>query len=456
MKNIGINMKYLWPILALAGFGMSIQAANKPNIVLIMADDLGYNDVGFHGSTVIKTPHLDRLAAIGTQFSDAHVTASVCSPSRAGMMTGRYQQRFGHEANCPPRHHGMDPEERTLGQALLECGYTTAVFGKWHLGNAEHRYPTVRGFDLFWGLREGSRNYWYNSKKDDQQGNPHAIEHNGKRAKFEGHLTDALGDKTVKFIEACKDKPFFAFLSFTAPHGPLQSKKEDMEALGTKDQYAGLIYGMDRNIGKVLKSLEDNNLMDNTIIWFLSDNGGTVSQASNRPLGGKKGTKFEGGHRVPFILYWKDKVPAGKVYAPMVSSMDIFPTCVKAAGGNLKQERPLDGVYLLPFVTGTNKDVPHKQLYFRKLECAAMRDGKWKLIRVEKLGFGLYDLDKDIGESTNLALEMPEKVTDMSKALKAWEADKAKELGWKEGARWTKVRYDYHKAMFETGKPPQR
>ena len=203
-----------------------------------------------------------------------------------------------------------------------------------------------------------------------------------------------------------------------------------------------------------MKCLEENKLMDNTLIWFLSDNGGICAQASNYPLGGKKGTEFEGGHRVPFIVYWKGKVPAGKDYAPLVSSMDIFATCVKAAGGSLEQERPLDGVDLMPFVTGKATGIPHEQLYFRKLECASMRDGKWKLIRVEKLGFGLYDLEKDIGESTNLAKAMPERVSEMSKMLKTWEADKATKLEWREGAYWTKVRYEYHKAMFETGKPP--
>ncbi len=446
--------KYIVLLSAIATASL-VLAAERPNVLVIMADDLGYHDLGFQGSEHIKTPHLDQLAAQGMRFTDGHVAASVCSPSRAGFITGRYQQRFGHEANCPPSKWGMDVNERTIGQAFKELGYRTAVFGKWHLGNRPERYPTARGFDEFYGLREGSRSYWYDAKKTDKKGNSHAAEHNGELAKFEGHFTDWLGEKTVEFIEET-DTPFFAFLSFTAPHTPLQSKPDDMEALGLpKDNYAGLIYGMDRNIGDVVAALKRTGKLNNTLIWFLSDNGGTVSQASNLPLGGKKGTKFDGGHRVPFLLYWKDHVPAGQDYNEMISSMDIFPTSVAAAGGSLKQERPLDGVDLMPYITGKKSGAPHQQLYWRKLECAAMRDGDWKLIRIEGLDLALYNLKDDMGEQTNLANKMPEKVERLEKMLEKWEVGLTDPL-WKEGAMWTKVRYEYHKAWFETGKPPSK
>jgi arylsulfatase A-like enzyme len=427
----------------------------KPNILLILADDLGYHDVGFQGSERIRTPHLDRLAKMGTRFTDGHVSASVCSPSRAGMITGRYQQRFGHEANCPPRPHGMDVKERTLGQALKALGYRTGLFGKWHLGDEPHQYPTVRGFDEFYGLREGSRSFWFNAEHEhDQPGDPHNVEHNGKQVAFEGHFTDWLGDRTVEFINGCGDQPFFAFLSFTAPHSPLESKPEDLEALGTDDHYCGLVYGLDRNVGKVVEALKRNGQFDNTLIWFLSDNGGTVQQASNYPLGGKKGTKFEGGHRVPFVLCWKDRVPAGD-YHPMVSALDIYATSVRAAGGSLEQERPVDGVDLIPYLTGSRKGVPHPQFIWRKLECAAVRDGDWKLIRVENHGYALYDLSKDISESHDLAAEMPEKVEELRIKLEAWEADKM-DPPWLEGEKWTGVRYQDHTVKFKTGLLPGR
>ena len=453
MSRNRIAIKIITYVLCI--YGASTQAVEKPNVLVIMADDLGYHDLGFQGSEHIKTPHLDRLASMSTRFTDGHTAASVCSPSRAGFITGRYQQRFGHEANVPPRPHGMDVNERTMGQAFQELGYRTAIMGKWHLGDEEIHYPTNRGFDEFYGLREGSRSFWYNDKKHDKPGNMHAVEHNGKQVKFEGHFSDALGQKTIEFINETKEQPFFIFLSFTAPHTPLQSKPEDMEALGTKDGYAGLIYGMDRNIGDVLAALERNGKMDNTIIWFLSDNGGTVNKASNAPLGGKKGTKFEGGHRVPFLLYWKNRIPAGQDYNNMISSMDIFPTSIKAVGGSLKQERPLDGVDLMPYITGKQKGVPHQQLYWRKLECAALRDGDWKFLRIAGLDLALYNVKDDIGEQKNLAKQMPERVRRMEKMLVAWEQDKI-EPEWVEGKVWTKVRYEYHKAWFETGKPPSK
>lgn len=424
------------------------RAEDRPNILLILADDLGYHDVGFHGAELIKTPNLDWLASNGVRFTDGHVSASVCSPTRAGLMTGRYQQRFGHEANVPPAGKGMDVDERTLGQALRNCGYRTAIFGKWHLGNTPQFYPTGRGFDEFWGLREGHRTYWFDPKHNhDKPGDPHNIEHNGKSVAFEGHVTDRLGDRTIEFIESDSSKPFFIFLSFTAPHSPLQSKPEDMEALGTKDHYAGLVYGLDRNVGRILKSLEQKQLLDNTLIWFLSDNGGIVRQASNEPLAGRKGLKLEGGHRVPFVMYWKNHVNAGQVYDQMVSALDIYPTSVTAAGGSLDQPKPLDGVNLLPYLKSGTDGVPHPQLYWRKLECAAMRDGSWKLIRIDGLPDHLFNLDDNIAELPNLAGERPDQLQKMQEMLRAWESDKMQPL-WKEGAVWTKVRLEEHTKWF--------
>ena len=431
------------------------QAGGKPNILLILADDLGYHDTGFQGSKKIKTPHLDGLAKRGVRFTDGHTTASVCSPSRAGLITGRYQQRFGHEANTPDRPHGMDVSERTLAQALRDCGYRTGLFGKWHLGSEPDQYPTARGFDRFWGLRAGSRSYWFKPKKIDQAGNPKSIESNGAFVKFDGYLTDCLTDEAIAFMAEPSEQPFFVFLSYTAPHSPLEPKSSDLQALGTKNRYAGLIYGMDRNIGRVLEYLKAGGRLENTLIWFLSDNGGIAKQASNKPLGGKKGTKFEGGMRVPFLLSWPGHVPAGSVYHPMVSALDIYPTCVAAAGGSLIQEKPLDGVDLLPYLSGQKDGVPHARLYWRKLECAAMRDGPWKLIRVEGLDDHLFNLERDIGEQNNLAEQFPERLEQMATMLRTWEADKREPL-WEEDAKWTRVRYNYHKSWFETGKAPKK
>ena len=422
-------------------------AESKPNVIVIMADDLGYNDLGFQGSKHIKTPHLDALARSGVIFTDAHVAAAVCSPSRAGFITGRYQQRFGHEANIPPKNKGLDIGERTIGQAFQSLNYKTAVFGKWHLGNDDSRYPNQRGFDEFWGLREGSRSYWCDPKKSDKPGNPHAIEHNGTQVLFEGYLSDRLADRAIEFVDANAKSQFFMFLSFTAPHAPLHARPEDLKA-ANNDPYVALIQNMDMNIGRVLKTLEERGLKESTMIWFLSDNGGVVSKASNAPLNGKKGLKFEGGHRVPFILSWPGRLTAGQKYAGLTSSMDIFATSYAAAGGRPFVDKPLDGVDLLPFVSGKKQGLPHQQLYWRRLGCAAMRDGRWKLIRIPGGVSALYDMDKDLAEKKNLARAMPEKRDSMLTALAKWEESMVEPL-WRESKHWTDWTEKTHAAMFE-------
>jgi arylsulfatase A-like enzyme len=435
-------------IAALALGSLSqLDAQKKPNVIVIMADDLGYNDLGFQGSKHIMSPNLDKLAAGGTIFTDAHVAASVCSPSRAGFITGRYQQRFGHEANCPSPEHGMDVNERTMGQAFQGLGYKTTILGKWHLGDSEDRYPNKRGFDYFWGLREGSRDYWWNPKKSDKPGNPKAIEENGKQVNFEGYLSDRLGDQAIQYIEQNKANPFFMFLSFTAPHAPLQAKKEDLK-LCNNDPYAALIYNMDQNIGRVIKSLENCKIRENTMIWFLSDNGGVAKQASNKPLKASKGMKFDGGHRVPFILNWPGHVPSGKVYKGLTSSMDIFPTSFVASGGTLFTDRPLDGVDIMPHIIGKTDKAPHKTLFWRRLSAAAVRVGEWKLIRVNKVGSALYNIKDDISESKNLAKEMPEKVEHLEAALKNWEKEMIAPQ-WGEPEKWNRWNSYNHKRLME-------
>ncbi|TWU58343.1 sulfatase-like hydrolase/transferase [Rubripirellula reticaptiva] len=442
------------------------QANEKPNILLILADDLGYEDLGFQKSADIKSPNLDRLAAGGIQFSDGHVSASVCSPSRAGLLTGRYQQRFGHEANSPPYPHGMNIDEVTLAQKLQTAGYRTGLVGKWHLGATEAQYPTSRGFDYFYGLREGSRSYFYNDKKDDKPGNHHAIEENGKQVRFDGYLTDELGDQATKFIGEESDKPFFLYLSFTAPHGPLEATKEDLERFShienkKRRTYAAMIWAMDRAIGKVLAKLDAQRIADNTMIWFLSDNGGATGNASsNLPLAGHKGIKFEGGIRVPFVLYWKNRFSGGQTFAPMVSSLDILPTCVAAANRDLASSEtpdessdasdahPLDGVNLLPFLTNETGSVPHQKLFWHKLWFSAMRDGPWKLIYVQDYGYALYNLDDDLSERHNLAASEPGRVAAMTEELNQWKSE-LPEPEWGEGKTWFTTHSKNHIRIIE-------
>ncbi len=434
--------------MCVVAIGAGQALARKPNIVVIMADDLGYADLGFQGSKTIPTPHLDSLRRGGVRFTDAHVTASVCSPSRAGLMTGRYQQRFGHHANVPPSDKGMDPAEMTLGEALKARGYATGFIGKWHLGASESRYPTRQGFDVFVGLREGHRSYWYAPKADDRPGSHKAIERNGKQVTFDGYVTDRFGDWAVEFIDANRTRPFFLYVSFTAPHGPMHAKKEDLARLGTNKAYNAMVYSMDQNVGKIVAALKGHGLADKTMIWFLSDNGGIARDASNAPLTGKKGSAFEGGHRVPFTLTWPGVVKANTDEARMISALDIYPTCLAAAGGDpAANPRPLDGVDLKPFLTGAKKGVIHERLFWQRENIAALRHGPWKLIYVDQAGYGLFDLSRTLAETNNLASGNLPRAKTMAAQLTQWRSGMS-EPNWHEGKRWNAARVQMHKKHY--------
>jgi len=412
----------------------------KLNVLVIMADDLGYHDLSFQGSKHIKTPNIDKLAKEGLFFTDGHTSASVCSPSRAGFMTARYQQRFGHEANCPPGDFGMALDEYTAGQAFQSQGYKTFLLGKWHLGNTYEQYPTRRGFDEFWGLREGSRSYFYNKENDNPKSH-RAIEHNGEHVSFEGFLTDRITDQAIEMVRSANKKPFFMFLSYTAPHGPLQAKQEDLDR-ANGDPYVALIQNMDDNIGRLMAFLEKTKVKENTVIWFLSDNGGTVNRASNVPLNGKKGILFEGGMRVPMILNHPKKTDFS-TYNKMVSTLDILPTSLSMAGLKVNFPKPIDGKDLTPYLFEGNKKDPHSVLFWRKLEMKSIRKQNWKLIISEGLPPMLYDIDNDLSERHNKAEEHPEIVSQLSKQLKEWEGELLSPL-WKEEKIYDFVRkYDY-------------
>ena len=428
-------------------------SAKPPNILIFLADDLGWADLGFQGSSDIRTPNIDRLAARSIQFTDGHVTASVCSPSRAGLLTGRYQQRFGHEANTPPPDQGMDLNQQTMADALKNRGYRTGLVGKWHLGNADRFYPTERGFDYFYGLREGSRSYFFNPDREDKPSSTKRIEKNGATVAFDGYLTDVFGQQAIEFLEDDSEEPFFLYLSFTAPHGPMHATEEDLELFKNitdkkRRTYAAMIWAMDRAIGNVLDSLDKSGRTDNTIIWFLSDNGGATGNGSiNLPLAGHKGIKFEGGIRVPFLMSWPERFPAGEVYDGLVSSMDIFPTSLAAAGENVIDAH-LDGVNLIPFLTGEETGPPHHQLFWHKLWFSAMRDDNWKLIYVKDYGYALYNLANDREEKQNIAAEHPRRVDSMKEQMNVWKS-KMEQPRWDEAMRWFHVHYKNHVSIIE-------
>ncbi len=422
----------------------------KPNIILILADDAGYADFGFMGSDEIPTPHLDELAKDGIIFTDAHVSATVCSPSRAGLLTGRYQQQFGHECNIPPHNLGMDTTEVTIGDVMKSAGYKTAVFGKWHLGESAPYHPNKRGFDEFWGFLEGSRSYFYGSE-NDIPGNPHEIQHNGEHVKFDGYLTDLLGDKTIDFIDKNKENPFFVFLSFNAVHTPMHAREDVLEKFSDhpRKELAAMTWSMDEAVGKVVAKLKTEGLYKNTLIFFLSDNGGAHNnQSSCLPLKGWKGNKFEGGHRVPYLVVWPDKLEGGKRYDGLTSAFDIFATSMAAAGISETSGNPLDGVNLIPYLTGENSESPHQQLFWRKEGMAAARENNWKLIRLDGFGYRLYNLENDLGETVDHSVDSEEQFKTMIDSLEQWE-NGLTEPWWREAKDWNQVTFEIHKSLME-------
>lgn len=411
----------------------------KPNIILLLADDLGYADVGFHGCKDIPTPHIDSIARNGIRCTNAYVSGPYCSPTRAGLLTGRYQQRFGHEFNPSGSREqtGLPLEEKTLADRLKAAGYVTGLVGKWHLGQAQQFRPQQRGFDEFYGFLGGAHPYFPSSKSFIFRGN--------SRAEEKEYLTDAFGREAVSFIDRHKQKPFFLYVSFNAVHTPMQATEDRLKKFASiKDEprrtYAAMTLAMDDAIGKVLDKLHAEKLEERTLVIFFNDNGGatlrgtTINASSNAPLRGSKRSTLEGGIRVPFAMQWKGRLPAGKIYEEPIIQLDILPTALAAAGVEVKPEWKLDGVNLLPHFTGQKKESPHKMLYWRFGAQMAIRAGDWKLVRYDTLVDGearakpavtparLYNLAKDIGETTDLAAKHPDKVTELESAWQRWNA----------------------------------
>lgn len=414
-------------------------AQEKPNIVLLFADDAGYADFGFQGSNEMKTPNLDKLASQGVIFTQAYVTHPTCGPSRAGLITGKYQYRFGYEENNVPTYMsevsavdgpemGLPLEEVTMADYLKEQGYATGFFGKWHLGGADRFHPTKRGFDEFYGFRGGARSYFEYTETPKEPLNK--MERGfGNFEEHDGYLTDALAQETSEFIEinGKAKKPFFAFLSFNAVHTPMHAEEGDLKQFpgltGKRKIVAAMTLALDRAIGKVLDKLKELGLDDNTIVVFTNDNGGPTdaNASSNHPLSGIKATHLEGGIRVPFLMKYPGALKPGTVYGKPISTFDLLPTFYSAAGGNIKSLKGLDGVNLIPYLTGKKKGRPHETLFWKRDARAAMRKGDWKLIRFPDRPAELFYLPEDERELNNLADSEPERVRKMYKELFAWE-----------------------------------
>ncbi|HIK93178.1 MAG TPA: N-acetylgalactosamine 6-sulfate sulfatase [Planctomycetes bacterium] len=429
-------------ILSQVVTSFSMALADKPNLIVIMADDLGYADVGFNGCRDIPTPHIDSIAENGVKFTSGYVLYAVCGPSRAGFITGRYEQRFGFERNPQYRpddpNMGLPTDETTIAGSLSKVGYRCGVVGKWHLGANEVHHPLKRGFHQFFGHLGGDHRYMPEELtiKDSAAATDEAesyrtwILSDHTPVKTTRYLTDEFSNAAVSFVSSNKDYPFFLFLSYNAPHTPLQATTKYIDRFPNitdkkRKTYAAMVSAVDDGVGRVLSKLRELKLEDNTLVFFLSDNGGPTTRngSRNTPLKGDKGDAWEGGYRVPFAARWPRGLPKGQAYNQPVSSLDIFATIAALSGAPTDPQRPLDGVNLIPYVTGKKNGPPHEAIYLRMFDSQkfAIRSGDHKLvIPARNVKPQLYDVTADVSESTNLATENPEILDELKQKLDAW------------------------------------
>ena len=416
---------------------------SPPNIIIIISDDQGYADVGFHGSKEIFTPNIDRIAKNGVVFSQGYVSYAVCSPSRAGLITGRYQNRFGYTRNIllAPKDSlmGLPISEQTLPEVLNNVDYKTKAIGKWHLGAHESLVPEKRGFDEFFGFLIGGHRYFpedltlndLTEASRQMDGYITRIYDNGRRINTKKYLTEELSDNAVKFIEDNAKDPFFLYLSYNAPHTPLQATERDLERNGHIDvekrrTYAAMVSSMDDGVGLILDKLEEKNISENTIVVFFSDNGGVewYNFSDNGPLRGIKGDFFEGGIRVPFTMQWPKKIKPGINYNKPIIALDVFATVVSAASAEKFIKNNIDGVNLIPYINGDVNGSPHDYLFWKNpdKDIDVIRDNRYKYIRVKDDEY-IFDLDNDLSEENNIINSSKNIYQELKLKFNEWEKD---------------------------------
>ena len=423
----------------------SFAAEQRPNILLFLADDLGYADIGVNGCKDIPTPNIDSIANNGVRFTDGYATHPVCSPSRAGLMSGMYQHRFGFEHNSGPERYaapnfGQPREVPTLAEKLKAAGYATCMVGKWHIGFAEGLRPHERGFDEHFGFLRGARSYFPDHPRENDP-----IVRNGVPVQGEkDYLTDAFAREAVSFIERSKEKPWFVYFAFNAVHSPLEATEAYAARFPhitdkKRKTYAGMLSALDDAVGRVLTKVRELGQEENTLVMFYADNGGPTAETSSRndPLRGFKGQMYEGGIRVPFVMQWKSKIPAGQTFTHPVMGFDCHATALaaaKVAWGSLrgsaaaqadasaKAETTLDGINLLPHLLGEKTTPPHDFLCWRAGAQRAIRMGDWKLVQTPRDDTAqLFNLKTDLSETTDLATKEPAKFTELAAKFAEWE-----------------------------------
>ena len=466
-KNITVwIISFLIPLFV-TGLAQAADEDRQPNIVFIFADDLGIGDTSVYGSEVIQTPYIDALAASGVRFTQGYVSHPVCSPSRAGLLTGRYQQRHGWEFNPAGRDRdvGLDLAQITIADALRDQGYATGMVGKWHLGMRPEHHPMSRGFDEYFGVLAGGSQFFetlpeggeFALRGEPQQRAPYNAVYRGRESvQVDEYLVDVFTDEALEFIDSHAAEPFFLYLSHTTPHTPLQATKPYLDRYGhVQDMatrvYAAMVAALDDSVGKVVEKLKEIGQYENTLIAFLSDNGcaGYIGNAcSNLNFSGFKRYHQEGGIRIPFILSWPTQLPSNQVYEHPVISLDLMSTFTAAAGDMATTE---DSVNLLPYIRGDQPDNPHDYLYWRAGPTQAIRDDRWKLVKYKLTNFTeadlndtgrldpppegwasgtpfglvtlLYDLQNDPGETANVADQYPDVVRRLEQEYSEWNAD---------------------------------
>ncbi len=398
-----------------------------PNVVLILSDDQGYADISsYDHPPEVRTPNLDRIAEQGIRFTSGYASAYVCAPTRAGLLTGRYQQRYGFYTASDSRL-GLPLGEITLAELLRGAGYATGVFGKWHLGITPEYHPLRRGFDTFYGfLGHGAHDYF-----DLKRSSPHnSIYRDWETIDDTGYLTDNLAREAVAFIERHVENPFFLYLAFNAVHFPLQAPEADIRRYATgnpgRDIYLAMLHRMDAAVGAVLDALDRHKLSARTLVIFLSDNGGARNNhASNGALRDFKHSVYEGGIRVPFLISWPGQLPANTVFHQPVTCLDILPTICAAAGIRLPPDRVYDGRNLIPYLRGEAPGAVHEALFWDGDEGkTAVRAGRWKLV-CHRGQAELYDLENDLGEKRNLASRRPDVVRRLEARFAQWRSEMA-------------------------------